>query len=111
MDLNEYQQLACRTSAFYERGMASPANFAMSALGLAGETGEVCDLIKKALYHGHTLDYDKIKLELGDVLWYIAALSCALGMELNEVADGNIEKLKSRYGTAFSTEASINRKE
>jgi NTP pyrophosphatase (non-canonical NTP hydrolase) len=44
------------------------------ALGLAGEAGEVVDLLKKSWGHGHPLDVEKLKKELGDTLWYVTAL-------------------------------------
>jgi NTP pyrophosphatase (non-canonical NTP hydrolase) len=78
-------------------------------LGLVGESGEVVDLIKKHVYHGHPLDSDKLLKELGDVLWYVAALATALDVELSEVAAKNIAKLTARYPEGFSSEASMNR--
>lgn len=109
MQLEEYQSLASRTSAFYVSGMTSTDSVTMGIMGLCGEAGEVADLIKKSMFHGHKLDLDKLKLELGDVLWYIAALATSLGMSLDEIAVGNIAKLQLRYKEGFSSEASINR--
>lgn len=79
--------------------------------GLTGESGEVADLIKKHFGHGHELDRDKLKKELGDVLWYLARLSAEFGILLSDVADSNIAKLRARYPNGFSEEASKNRKE
>lgn len=83
----------------------------MGAFGLAGEAGEVIDLIKKHLFHGHPLDHDKLTRECGDVFWYLACICRAAGIELDEVAAVNIAKLKARYGDEFSIEKSINRSE
>ena len=81
-------------------------------LGLAGEAGECCDLVKKYKYQGHELDKDKLKDELGDVLWYIAETASGLGISLEEVAEYNLEKLHKRFhGNKFNKEDSINRKE
>ena len=103
MDFNEYQKLAMRT--------AGKADLACAGLGLTGEAGEVAYIIKKHLYHGHKLDVDAIKKEIGDCCWY-AALTCEiLGIDFNEIAQINIDKLKKRYPDGFSEEASINRKE
>jgi NTP pyrophosphatase (non-canonical NTP hydrolase) len=115
MDLNEYQKLARRTSAFApidtRNNTDRRENMLMATLGLNGEAGEVADHIKKMVYHLDSPNLDKLSDEIGDVLWYVAELCSALGFNLNSVAAQNIEKLQSRYGSAFSTEASINRKE
>lgn len=70
------------------------------ALGLAGETGETCDKIKKVLRDNNGIfseeKKEEIKKELGDVLWYINAISVDLGFSLEEVATLNIEKLFKR---------------
>lgn len=85
----------------------------VSALGLAGEAGEVGNIIKKQIGHKH--DYDtavaKLKDELGDVLWYIADLANAYQLDLNEIAVQNVGKLRRRFPNGFSSEASINRQE
>lgn len=80
----------------------------MCALGL-GEAGEVQNLIKKHLYHGHDLDIAKVLDELGDVLWYIAVMAEVLGFDLSYVAELNVNKLKKRYPKGFSEVDSINR--
>lgn len=79
------------------------------ALGLTGEAGEVADLIKKAIFHGHELDKDVIVKEMGDVMWYMALLCHALNIQLSTVMERNIEKLERRYKDGFSEEASRNR--
>lgn len=83
----------------------------IGALGLAGETGEVVELIKKALHHGHPLDTAKVAKELGDCFWYLATIATAIGYNLSEVAQINVDKLRARYPDGFSKEASRNRKE
>lgn len=86
-----------------------------ASLGLSGEVGEVNDIIKKYMYHGHKLDDDtkeKIILELGDVCWYVALMAWAINKtKFEDVLNKNIAKLKKRYHGEFSTEKSINRKE
>ncbi len=81
------------------------------ALGLAGEAGEIADRIKKEYFQGH--DYagrSKTIEELGDALWYIAALATANGIALGDVAEFNIAKLRGRYPNGFNPSDSINRK-
>lgn len=65
-------------------------------LGLAGETGEVVELVKKSLRPGGSLSELDMALELGDVLWYIAALCDDLGLPMGTVADLNLKKLAER---------------
>jgi NTP pyrophosphatase (non-canonical NTP hydrolase) len=65
------------------------------ALGLAGEAGEVAEKIKKWIRDGN-LDRDAIAKELGDVLWYIAAMATDLDLDLDRIADMNIQKLADR---------------
>ena len=96
MNLNEYQ-LKARETALYPSVGENPI---YPTLGLAGEAGEVADKVKKVIRDcGGIFDQqakDAIKLELGDVLWYISQLSSELGFELEEVAISNLEKLSSR---------------
>jgi NTP pyrophosphatase (non-canonical NTP hydrolase) len=103
--LDQYQEDAMRTH------VSDPIRLPAYALGLSGEAGEVADLVKKHIGHGHDLDVNKLKLELGDVLWYIAGLAHVLGLTLSEVAEANVAKLKRRYPDGFSHEASKNRSE
>ncbi|HWX96937.1 MAG TPA: nucleoside triphosphate pyrophosphohydrolase family protein [Solirubrobacteraceae bacterium] len=95
MQLSEYQQLSRRT-AEYPRD----AWLAYPALGLAGEAGEVAEHAKKAIRDdGGTVSDERraaMAKELGDVLWYVAQLASELGLELEDVARENLEKLSSR---------------
>ncbi|MDQ5828208.1 MAG: nucleoside triphosphate pyrophosphohydrolase family protein, partial [Chloroflexota bacterium] len=83
----------------------------MTALGLAGEAGECSEAIKKHVFHGHPLDRDAMRDELGDVLWYLAMLADACGLRLDDIAAHNVGKLRARYPAGFSPHASINREE
>jgi len=105
MKLNEYQELAQRTAA--SRG--SDLGLTISGLGICGEAGEVAELIKKHVGHGHPLPSDKLCKELGDVLWYLADIAQRNGLTLELVARENIAKLKARYPEGFSSERSRNR--
>jgi NTP pyrophosphatase (non-canonical NTP hydrolase) len=104
--LNQYQVEALRTAA-----LSPDLDFRRTilALGIAGEAGEVADIIKKEVGHRHYEDASVMAKELGDVLWYIAVLADAYGHSLSDIASINIAKLKARYPDGFSTEASINR--
>ena len=103
VSLDSYQRDADRTNA--------TPDLANKALGLCGEAGEVAELLKKHLYHGHPLDREKLRNELGDVLWYVATLASDLGIPLSDVASANVDKLRRRYPEGFSVERSVNRDE
>lgn len=120
-DATDYQEKAMRflNPEVRERGIEEMLNNA--ALGLAGEAGEIADLIKKHHYQGHPLDTMKLKDELGDLCWYVAEACDAL-MRLEDSTNGlsyydfqavlarNLDKLKARYpGGRFERERSVNR--
>jgi NTP pyrophosphatase (non-canonical NTP hydrolase) len=95
MDLSEYQRQSRRTAEYpREAWLAYPA------LGLAGEAGEVAEHAKKAIRDdgGKVGEQRRAAMskELGDVLWYVAQLATELGLELDEIASQNLEKLFSR---------------
>lgn len=73
----------------------------LGALGLAGEGGEVIDLIKKHLFHAKPLDRDKLIEELGDQLWYFQCLLEAVDASFEDVVKANIAKLTKRYPDGF----------
>lgn len=93
MNINTYQQQASET-AIYNNKLIYPT------LGLAGEAGEIANKVKKILRDNSGELQEDIRQnlidELGDVLWYVAALATDLKAELSEVANRNIEKLNSR---------------
>ncbi len=108
MTLKEYQQRAARTISADRTHEQQLAN---AALGLAGEAGEVADMIKKHLYHGWPVDRESLVKELGDCMWYVAAMATAMDVGLDEIGATNIDKLRRRYPDGFSNESSINRTE
>ncbi len=108
MNFTDYQALAARTLG---RDRTHEQQLANAALGLTGEAGETAELIKKHLFHATPLDRDAIVKELGDCLWYIAAFATVLDIEMKEIAEQNIAKLKRRYPEGFDTERSRNRTE
>ena len=88
--MNDYQKTAFTTAT------AESQNIYYMTMGLTGEAGEIANKVKKVMRDGKKLDLEDIKHELGDVLWYVAGLSTVLGIDLEDVAKANIEKLKSR---------------
>lgn len=108
MTVNEYQKLAMVT---LNRDLDKKEMLTNAVMGLCGESGEACDLVKKHFFHGHELDRAALIKELGDVAWYLAEAAEALDVSLDEVFERNIEKLKKRYPEGFSSERSINRED
>ena len=106
MTINEYQQLAMRTS---NKTLNADLHLLNGALGLCGEGGEVADMVKKNWMQGHPLDLEHIAKELGDVCWYIAEAATAIGYDLETIMQMNIDKLKARYPEGFDTERSLHR--
>ena len=99
MNFKDYQDLA-KTTAVYDRQF----RVIYPTLGLAGETGEVAEKIKKWLRDEglitfgkpHTPRWIELRKEIGDVLWYVAALCSDLYMDMDEIAEENISKLRDR---------------
>lgn len=106
MTIDEYSKDANRTA---NKSLPCNVRIVYNALKVAGEAGEIADLVGKWIGQGHELDRDKIIKEMGDTLWHLNDLADGLGITLNEVAWLNIEKLRDRYPDGFSTERSINR--
>lgn len=106
LTLNRYQSLANRSAG---AGGEGDQRLVVSALGLAGEAGEFANLVKKMTAHGHPFDPESLKDELGDVLWYLAEAATAVGLNLEDIAAHNVDKLIKRYPEGFSEEHSINR--
>lgn len=134
MDFNEYQDLTRRTAgsspdkaeidrllkliddngfekADYFKRVIANVRLLGNVIGVSGEGGEVADYLKKVVFHGHPFESEKLTKELGDVLWYVARCADVLGIKMEDVAAGNIEKLKARYPNGFSSERSINKTE
>ena len=96
MTFEEYQ-IQSRVVAKYPN---LGSNYIYPALGLAGESGEVCEKIKKVIRdeQGIVSEEKKVEIakELGDVLWYVTQLATEFGLKLEDVAQGNMQKLLSR---------------
>lgn len=102
MSLNDYQKAAARTMGRDDKDLSWDDAMGCWGLGVAGEAGEVADYLKKVLYHGKPFDLDHLVKEMGDVLWYLAALATSAGIPLQRVADANIAKLRARYPEWFT---------
>ena len=98
MDFDEYEALARRTALLNEE--SRELQLYDLGLGVAGETGELAEKLKKMIRDdgGKLTDERKemMKKEIGDVLWYLSQLSRVLGFKFSEAAEANINKLESR---------------
>ena len=94
MNVNEYQEKALSTAVYPGQGTLEGLKYA--ALGLAGEVGELANKLKKHLRNGTAIDNEALVDELGDVLWYCAAVARECKTPLSSVAMRNLEKLASR---------------
>lgn len=97
MKFEDYQTEAKQTALYPNR----LKNLEYPTLGLAGEAGEVANVVKKIQrdFGGEITDEIRAKLkdELGDVLWYVSACADELGLTLAEIAEYNVEKLAARH--------------
>ena len=98
MEFNEYQKLASRTAVFSGKQAEFP--LAYVALGLAGESGELIEKIKKVLRnHDGIVSEEKreaIKLEIGDCLWYLSQIARMCDISFDDAAKANVAKLSDR---------------
>ena len=98
MNFNEYQ-LACLRTA--NPNLTVKESLLNWALGLAGESGEYIELVKKEFFHKKPYTLEEAKKELGDVLYYLTQCAHSNGLTLNDIAEANVEKLKARYPEGF----------
>lgn len=98
MEFDEYQNKTEETAIYPdgERIEGVPVSVLYTSLGLAGESGEIAEKIKKAIREDEENYLDQVEDELGDVLWYLARLADELDVDLSEVAEGNLDKLFDR---------------
>lgn len=96
MTFSEYEREAGKTALYPRKGN----NIFYPTLGLAGEAGEVADKVSKIIRDDNEVITPERRAalikELGDVLWYLAAVAGELGVSLDEVAKENLHKLASR---------------
>lgn len=105
MTINEYQKETLRTAGTNQQHPL----MLNGVMGLAGESGECVDLVKKHLFQGHALNAEHLAKELGDVAWYLAVTAHAIGYDLETVLQMNVDKLRNRYPNGFDAEKSLHR--
>ena len=115
MDTKEYVKNAVKTESrdFDAIGsrMAGVRNQRLlhAGIGLATESGEFLDALKKHVFYGKELDTVNLGEEMGDIFWYCAIIADELGLDFAKVMDTNIAKLKARYGEKFTEQAAQER--
>jgi NTP pyrophosphatase (non-canonical NTP hydrolase) len=106
MDNKTYLELSDRTCKHIgENGVTfGPEQYDLlhATLGIAGESGEIVDAVKKCIIYGKALDKANMREEIGDIMWYIALACRTLDFDLNEILDENIAKLQKRYPDKYS---------
>lgn len=95
MEFNEYQKKANKTLLGNEQVLTN------CALGLAGESGQVVNLVKNYTFRGTDLDKEQLTKEMGDVLWYLSQVAQWADIPFEEVAQKNIKDLAKLYPHSF----------
>jgi NTP pyrophosphatase (non-canonical NTP hydrolase) len=93
MEFNEYQERAKETAMYPNK---LDGGFFYTALALAGEVGELLNKIKKIARDNIQIKREEIISELGDILWYLSETARNFNISLEEVAEYNLKKIRSR---------------
>jgi len=96
-----------------DREGANIERLTTAGVGLAAESGEFLEIVKKMVFQGKPWTDDNrehLIIELGDVMWYVAQACMALDVSFDEVIKGNVKKLEKRYpGGSFDVSKSEHR--
>jgi len=110
----DFVSLADRLGELDRKG-ANIERLTTAGVGLAAESGEFLEIVKKMVFQGKPWNNDNrehLIIELGDVMWYVAQACMALDISFDEVIEGNVKKLEKRYpGGSFDVHHSENRVE
>ena len=105
----DFVSLADRQGELDREG-ANIERLTTAGVGLAAESGEFLEIVKKMVFQGKPWNNDNrehLIIELGDVMWYVAQACMALDVSFDDVVRGNVRKLEKRYpGGSFSVEKS-----
>ena len=109
----DFKSLIDRLGELDRKG-ANIERLTTASVGLAAESGEFLEIVKKMVFQGKPWNSDNrehLIIELGDVMWYVAQACMALDISFDDVVRGNVKKLEKRYpGGSFSVDKSENRK-
>jgi len=108
----DFVSLADRLGELDREG-ANIERLTTAGVGLAAESGEFLEIVKKMVFQGKPWNNDNrehLIIELGDVMWYVAQACMALEIDFEDVVKGNVKKLEKRYpGGSFNIGQSENR--
>lgn len=112
MNFRDYQEQASQTDQTPTQGRSADLagkEIMVPLLGLAGETGELLSEFKKYLRDGRSYaSFDRRAAEeLGDLLWYLTSVASKLNLDLEDIAKGNLEKCRARWGGGDRTQQSL----
>ena len=105
MDIKIYSELSDRTCKHITEPVIMDSkryDLLHATLGIAGESGEIVDAVKKHVIYNKELDIVNMREEIGDVMWYIALVCRTLEFDLEEILQENINKLMTRYPEKYT---------
>ncbi len=108
MQISEYQRLTDRAIPEHENKKDAVLHW---CIGLSEECGEVLSVVKHHYYGGEELNKEDLVKEIGDVMWYLAALCRETGIDMDAASQLNAEKLMHRFPDDFDNERSARRHE
>lgn len=106
LSMGEYQKKAFTSLQSHTDKKDEVLNW---VIGMSEEAGEVASLLKHEYWGGEPASKERVAEELGDELWYLTALASSFDIDLNEIAQRNLDKLAERHPDGFSNERSIKR--
>ena len=95
MDLEKYAKEIDQYRYSHLKPLAKEVSY--NLIGLAEEVGEVQAIFKRAIFRNEELDLDHLQEEIGDVFYYLIAISNLMKLNPNQILEKNLEKLESRY--------------
>lgn len=96
MNIAEYQKWTVQNWGRTPKRVKGIVDLSIMSLGIAGEAGEVCDMVKKHIRTAKPMDIEKFTLELGDLLHYTVRTAAHFGILAEVLASSNVEKIKAR---------------
>lgn len=109
--INSYYLLSEEENIQRQQNYLDNIEFIHASMGLAGEAGEVLDLVKKSVNYNTPLDREKFLDECGDTLHYLVRTLAEQGFTLDDAASANLRKLERRYPDGYSNAAAVARKD
>ena len=106
MNIRDFQTLSVRTM---NKELTKEQQISNTVFGANGELGEVTDILKKYLYQGHRINKQHLAEEIGDTLFYIVNLCTLFNLDIEDILQGNVDKLRKRFPNGFEVDRSINR--